>query len=127
MMYDEPMAGLYQQTDIAIQAAAATPHQLVMMLFDGLRDELICAKGHIEAGRYEHKVKSINKCINILNGLTSVLNYEDGGDLSVTISKLYDYCVYRLYEASNLLSIEIIAEVEGILAALYQGWEGMKH
>ncbi|WP_016682449.1 flagellar protein FliS, partial [Yersinia pestis] len=43
------------------------------------------------------------------------------------ISKLYDYCVYRLYEASNLLSIEIIAEVEGILAALYQGWEGMKH
>lgn len=62
MMYDEPMAGLYQQTDIAIQAAA-TPHQLVMMLFDGLRDELICAKGHIEAGVMSIKLRVL---INVL-------------------------------------------------------------
>ncbi len=66
MMYDEPMAGLYQQTDIDIQAAAATPHQLVIMLFDGLRDELIRAKGHIEAGRYEQRV-----LINVLIFLTA--------------------------------------------------------
>lgn len=36
--------GHYQQSDLAIQAAAANPHQLVLMLFNGLMDELVRAK-----------------------------------------------------------------------------------
>ena len=45
--------GHYQQSDLAIQAAAANPHQLVLMLFNGLMDELVRAKSHIAARRYD--------------------------------------------------------------------------
>lgn len=117
--------GLYQDSDLAIQAAAATPHQLVLMLFSGLMDELVRAKSHIMAKRYERKVQSINKCIDILNALTSALDYEKGGDLALSLANLYDYCVYRLYDASHKLSVEYIDEVEAILSNLRSGWEEM--
>lgn len=115
----------YQDADLAIRTAAATPHQLVVMLFSGLMDELTRAKGHIQARRFERKAESINKCIDILNALTSALDYERGGELALRLAGLYDYCVYRLYDASHHLSVEQIAEVETILRNIQEGWEGM--
>ena len=117
--------GLYQQSDLAIQAAAANPHQLVLMLFRGMMDELVRAKSHISARRYERKAQSINKCIDILNALTSSLDFDKGGELALSLANLYDYCVYRLYDASNNLSIEHLEEVETILGNLQDGWEKM--
>lgn len=76
--------GHYQQSDLAIQAAAANPHQLVLMLFNGLMDELVRAKSHIAARRFDRKVQSINKCIDILNALTSSLDFEKGGELALS-------------------------------------------
>ena len=127
MMYGNTQEGYgqYQQSDLAIQAAAANPHQLVLILFKGLMDELVRAKSHIAARRYERKVKSINKCIDILNALTSALDFENGGELALTLANLYDYCVYRLYDASHKLSTESIEEVEKILSNIQDGWEKM--
>jgi len=117
--------GHYQQSDLAIQAAAANPHQLVLMLFNGLMDELVRAKSHIAARRYDRKVQSINKCIDILNALTSSLDFDKGGELALSLANLYDYCVYRLYDASHKLSIASVEEVEVILRNLQDGWERM--
>ncbi|MCE0489855.1 flagellar export chaperone FliS [Pantoea sp. Mb-10] len=116
----------YSEADLAIRTAASTPHQLVLMLFTGLQDELIRAKGHIVAKRFERKASSISKCIDILNALTSALDYERGGELAQRLASLYDYCVYRLYDASHNLSLAQIEEVEGLLATLREGWEGMQ-
>ena len=117
--------GHYQQSDLAIQAAAANPHQLVLMLFNGLMDDLVRAKSHIAARRYDRKVQSVNKCIDILNALTSSLDFEKGGELALSLANLYDYCVYRLYDASHKLSVASVEEVEVILRNLQDGWEKM--
>lgn len=122
---DQEGFGLYHQSELAMKAAAATPHQLVLMLFSGLMDELVRAKSHITARRYERKAQSINRCIDILNALTSSLDFEKGGELALSLANLYDYSVYRLYEASNKLSVEYIEEVETILGNIQDGWEKM--
>lgn len=115
----------FYETDMAAQVAAATPHQLVMMMFNGLADELVRARSHIVAKRYERKAQSINKCIDILNALTSALDYDKGGELARNLASLYDYCVHRLYEASHSLSTEMIDEVDALLAELREGWQAM--
>ncbi len=43
----------------------------------------------------------------------------------MSLANLYDYCVYRLYDASHKLSVEQIEDVEAILGNLQQGWEKM--
>lgn len=62
------------------RAAAASPYELVLVLFDGLLDELARARGHIEAKRYQQKGQSLEKCLNILGGLNGALDYENGGN-----------------------------------------------
>jgi len=115
----------YQELDLASKTASASPHQLVLVLYAGLMDELVRAKSHIEAKRYERKAKSINKCIDILNALTSALEFDTGGDVVLNLARLYDYCVYRLYEASEAMSVSKIDEVLHILGNLREGWEGL--
>lgn len=109
---------------LAIRTAASTPHQLVVMLFTGLLDELSRAKGYIEARCHDRQTGSINKCIDTLNALIGALDFDNGGELALRLAELYDDCVYRLYDASHHLAIEQIEQVEEILRAIQQGWEG---
>ena len=105
----------YRTTDLEARAAAASPYELVLVLFDGLLDELARARGHIEAKRFQHKGRSLDKCMNILNGLSSALDYEAGGQVVQDLARLYDYCIYRLSDVSVNLSLEGLDEVAGLL------------
>lgn len=48
-MFFESGYDSYQQVDLDAQAASASPHQLVVMLIDGLLNEIERTRGHIEA------------------------------------------------------------------------------
>ncbi|WP_130099868.1 flagellar export chaperone FliS [Siccibacter turicensis] len=117
--------GLYKEMDLASRTAAASPLDLVLVLYNGLMDELQRAKSHIDNRRYERKAQSINKCIDILNALTSSLEFDTGGDLVLNLARLYDHCVYRLYEASGQMEKVKIDEVIAIISNLKEGWEGL--
>ncbi|KWR84720.1 MULTISPECIES: flagellar export chaperone FliS [Pseudomonas] len=115
----------YRTTDLEARAAAASPYELVLVLFDGLLDELARARGHIEARRFQHKGRSLDKCMNILNGLSGALDYEAGGPVVQDLARLYDYCIYRLSDVSVNLSLEGLDEVAGLLGTLREGWAGV--
>jgi len=115
----------YRAVDLEARAAAASPYELVLVLFDGLLDELARARGHIEGKRYQQKGQSLEKCLNILNGLNSALDYDNGGEVVQGLSRLYDYCIYRLSDVSVTLSLEGVDEVVHLLGVLREGWEGV--
>jgi flagellar protein FliS len=115
----------YRSIDLEARAAAASPYELVLVLFDGLLDELARARGHIEAKRFEQKGRSLEKCLNILNGLNGALDYENGGEVVQGMARLYDYCIYRLSDVSVSLSLEGLDEVVKLLGILREGWEGV--
>jgi flagellar protein FliS len=115
----------YRSVDLEAKAASASPYELVLVLFDGLLDELARARGHIEAKRYQEKGRSLEKCLNILNGLNGALDYDNGGEVVQGLSRLYDYCIYRLSDVSVSLSLEGLEEVEQLLGVIREGWEGV--
>ncbi|MGE8497051.1 MAG: flagellar export chaperone FliS [Pseudomonas sp.] len=115
----------YRSVDLEARAAAASPYELVLVLFDGLLDELARARGHIEGKRYQQKGQSLEKCLSILNGLNSALDYDNGGEVVQGLSRLYDYCIYRLSDVSVSLSLEGLDEVVHLLGVLREGWEGV--
>lgn len=115
----------YRSVDLEARAAAASPYELVLMLFDGLLDELARARGHIEGKRYQQKGQSLEKCLNILNGLNSALDYEGGGEVVQGLARLYDYCIYCLSEVSVSLDLAGLDEVVNLLGVLREGWDGV--
>ncbi|HGL4260755.1 flagellar export chaperone FliS [Burkholderia dolosa] len=117
--------GDYQAASLASQTASASPVRLVIVLMDGLLDEMARARAHIEAGRYEEKGNSLNKCIGMLHGLTSALDFEGGNDIVVDLARLYEYCTVRLNKAGLALDPFLIDEVSKLIRTLRAAWEGV--
>ncbi|HHI5046157.1 TPA: flagellar export chaperone FliS [Vibrio parahaemolyticus] len=112
----------YQQVDLDAQAAAANPHQLVIMLIDGLLDEIERIRGHLAAKRLAEKGAGINKCMNILIGLTSALDDENGGEIAESLRQLYDFCQVELYYASVQNDADRLMNVERVMGNIREGW-----
>ncbi|WP_051117718.1 flagellar export chaperone FliS [Vibrio campbellii] len=112
----------YQQVDLDAQAASANPHQLVVMLIDGLLDEIERIRGHLAASRLEAKGVSINKCMNILIGLSSALDEENGGEIAENLRQLYDFCQVELYYTSVQNDATRLDNVERVMGNIREGW-----
>lgn len=116
----------YHRVNLGSLAAQASPVQLILLLTDGLLEELVRARGHMQARRYEQKARSLSRCIDMLNGLSSALDFEAGGELVQNLNRLYGYCARRLYEAGFKLEPGMVEEVIGLITPLRRGWQGFQ-
>jgi flagellar secretion chaperone FliS len=115
----------YHAVNLNAQTARATPVQLVLILMDGLLEEIARARAHIEARRYEQKAVSLDRCVEILNGLSSSLETDNGGEVVSNLGWLYDYCAWRLSEGGVKLDTGMLDEVTGLLETIRHGWVGL--
>jgi flagellar protein FliS len=125
-MMNQDAYSSYHSVNLDAQTARASPVELVLVLTDGLLEELARARGHVIGKRYELKANSLNKCTEIINGLSSSLDYDQGGEVVANLGRLYDYCVARLYRAGVDMDPAIIDEVVGLLTTIKQGWLGVQ-
>jgi flagellar secretion chaperone FliS len=116
----------YHAVNLGAQTAQASPVQLVLILMDGLLDELARTRAHIEAHRYELKATSLERAIGILNGLSSALDLEAGGEVVANLGRLSEFCAERLHQAGVTMDPVMVDEVSGILQTLREGWQGMQ-
>ncbi len=116
----------YMNVNLGAQTAQASPVQLMLILVNGLQDELARVKAHIQAGRYELKARSIDKCTGILNGMSSALDTQAGGEWVLQLAELYDYCARRLHAAGFSLDPAPVDEVARLMDTLREGWEGLQ-
>lgn len=116
----------YHAVNLKAQTANASPVQLVLILMDGLLEELARTRAHIAAKRYELKARGLDKCVDILNGLSSALDLENGGEVVQNLARLYDYCAWRLYKSGLELEVAMIDEVVGLLVRIRGGWQGVQ-
>ncbi|RRW88834.1 flagellar export chaperone FliS [Pandoraea apista] len=117
----------YHAANLESQIANASPVQLVLLLTDGLLDELARARAHILARRIDAKGVSIGRCIELLNGLSSSLDMSAGGDVVTNLAALYDHCTWRLNVASIELDVTPLDEAVQLISILREGWQGTKH
>ena len=116
----------YHSVNLGAQVAHASPVKLVLLLTDGLLEELVRARAHIDHRRFDLKARSLDRCVDMLNGLSSALDFEQGGEVCENLGRLYDYCADRLYRAGIDLDPSIVDEVSGLLTTLRRGWQGMQ-
>ncbi|AHI66390.1 flagellar export chaperone FliS [Burkholderia thailandensis] len=114
----------YHAANLESQIANASPIQLVLVLTDGLLDEIARARAHIVARRIEAKGASIGRCIELLNGLASSLDMTAGSEVVTNLAALYDYCVRRLNVAGIELNVEPLDEAAHLIGVLREGWQG---
>ena len=85
----------YGEGNHTSQAMVADKVELIQMLFDGLLDSLVTARGHIQRNAIEDKNKSLVRAGRIVIGLQGALDLEKGGDLARNLHELYSYVTRR--------------------------------
>ena len=112
----------YGEGNHASQAMVADKVELIQMLFDGLIDSLVTAKGHIQRGSIEDKNKSLVRAGRIVLGLQGALDMEKGGDLARNLYELYSYVTRRLVHVNARNDLDALQEVHTLLNEIRQAW-----
>jgi len=113
----------YQQIGLETGIGSASPHQLVLMLFDGMLTAIGDARQHMKTRNTAAKGAATSKAIRIVSeGLRASLDMDRGGDIARQLYDLYDYMGSRLVEANLKNSQEILAEVSALVCELRTAW-----
>ncbi|MCB1896776.1 MAG: flagellar export chaperone FliS [Zoogloeaceae bacterium] len=116
-------ATAYARVGVETKVSTASPHQLIVMLYDGALLAINTAAVSMDAGDIPNKGKSISQAINIIaNGLKASLDMEAGGEIAERLSSLYDYMSQRLLHANLQNSRPALDEVSGLLNELREAW-----
>ncbi|NEX16944.1 MAG: flagellar protein FliS [Halochromatium sp.] len=116
-------AGAYARVGVESGVMSASPHQLIVMLFDGALASIRAARIHMQGGNIAEKGKAISKALDIINnGLAAALDAERGGEIAERLASLYDY-IARLLLAANLHNDEkSLNEAETLLEDVAAAW-----
>lgn len=118
--------GAYATVGMETGVMSASPHQLILMLFDGAEAALRAGLQQMLAGDIPAKGRSISKGIDIIqNGLRASLDKNAGGELATNLEALYDYMIERLLQANLHNDPERIHEVLRLLGELHGAWKSI--
>ena len=105
-----------------IKAATANRVELIQMLFDGLLDNLMAAKGHIEHKNIAEKGRCLQRASRILVALKGALDFEKGGELALNLNELYAYVLRRVIIVNAQNDLEALAEVHSLMSEIRDAW-----
>jgi flagellar secretion chaperone FliS len=113
----------YASVGINTAVESASPHALILMLYDGLLKQLRVGRAHMLNKEIAHKATCISRALNILDqGLSLSLDLKAGGDLGQQLESLYDYCSRRLLHANLKNDVAALDEVIGLIEPLRAAW-----
>ncbi|MEW6763095.1 MAG: flagellar export chaperone FliS [Pseudomonadota bacterium] len=119
-------ASAYAKVGVETGVLAASPHRLIVMLFEGAETALRAALAQMSARDIPGKGRSISKAINIIdNGLRASLDTKAGGEIAGNLEALYEYMNTRLLQANLNNSEEMVQEVLKLLGELKGAWESI--
>ena len=113
----------YGQIKNDAQTAYASPHQLMLMLFDGAIEAMSMTVGAIQNKNFELRSKQNTRSITIINGMRDCLDMEAGGDLANNLYSLYQYMAQELFKASFKNDADTIQNIQTMLKDIRESWE----
>ena len=114
----------YAQVGVETGVAYASPHKLVLMLFEGAQLAVATARLHMQNNEIAARGEAISKAIMIIDhGLKASLDVKAGGEIAESLYALYEYMSKRLLVANLNNQADILEEVSKLLAELHGAWE----
>jgi flagellar protein FliS len=119
-------ANAYAKVGLETGVIAASPHKLIVMLFEGAIVAINNASAQMKAGAFEEKGKAITKAILIVDeGMRASLDKKNGGDIAANLDALYGYIIQCLLRANLRNDQALLDESLGLLTDLKAAWDAI--
>jgi flagellar protein FliS len=116
------LSGIYRQVGVETGVKSAGPHQLVLMLYDGLLESIAQARGALREQKIDVKARAVTRAVRIVDeGLKPALS-PAGGDLSANLSDLYTYVSMRLMQGHARNDDAALDECRRLVVPLRDAW-----
>lgn len=113
----------YEDIDLETKVVAASPIQLVILLYDGAISSCKTAVIQLNNQNMEKKGQAISKAIMIIeSGLRVSLDKKVGGEIAENLDAMYRYMSDCLYAANLRKQVEPVQEVIDLLVDLRSAW-----
>jgi len=108
----------YKRTEVA----TADQGKLILMMYDGAIKFVEIAKNKLRENDMAGKGIYISKAQGIISELMASLNMEGGGEIALSLEKLYAFMNRQLRIANVNKDIKPLDSVAKILGVLREGW-----
>lgn len=116
-------ASAYTNVGLETGVRAASPHKLIIMLYDGALQSLARAREGMLGGQVAQKGEAFSKAIRIIEeGLRASLDAKRGGEIATRLDELYRYMTTRLLTANLRNDAAALDEVSRLLTELRDAW-----
>lgn len=116
-------ARAYAIVGVESRADGSGPHEVVLLLFEGLLERIALGKLAIEQRDVSNKIRHLERALQILGeGLRTHLDLKAGGELAQQLDQLYGYCSVRLLQANIHNDAAALTEVQTLLQPIAQAW-----
>ena len=125
-MYTNSRNAVHAYANVGLETGvvAASPHQLIVMLYEGAELAVRMAIKYMNEGDIAKKSTAISKASNIIqDGLRTALDQQQGGNIAQQLDALYDYMNKRLMLAHINNQTAPLEEVLGLLRELHGAWQ----
>ncbi|HJO65474.1 flagellar export chaperone FliS [Sphingomonas sanguinis] len=119
-------AATYRQIDVVGRTATADGPELVQLLYEELISSLRSAAWATEHGQLARKSERVTRATAILFALEAGLDFENGGDISITFAKLYTGARRQIVEGSLDQNPQVFRDVAASIADIAEAWETVR-
>ena len=113
----------YKENSISTQS----PGNLVVMLYEGAVNFLEQAIVALSEKDHERKANRINRAVAIIEELNINLDMEAGGEVALSLGRLYVFMLRHLNQAVTKSDPEMIRNVIRLLKELNESWKAISN
>lgn len=103
---------------------AASPHKLVVIVFEQLVVNLERARIAMERNDVELRLTSLRRARDIVTELLGTLDFEQGGALANQLADLYQYLLFELVDIGKRGDLYVMRKLVNIASLLRDGFVG---
>lgn len=115
----------YREIDVAARVEGATPHGLVMIMFDELLKGLDTLAAAESAQDIARRNAAQARAISLLHGLETSLDYKRGGEIAGNLAAIYREARRLLGSAPGMDRVTAIGQARDMLATVSGAWEAI--
>jgi flagellar protein FliS len=116
----------YKAVDLQTRVEAASPHELISLLFQGAISHITRAIECMKRNQIKEKGEHLSRAIGILDGLKGSLNMKEGGDVSKNLLAFYNQIQNLLLKGNIQNSEQILIKSKELLDEVHGAWLAIK-
>jgi flagellar protein FliS len=114
--------GSYKAVDTASRVEGASPHDLVVILFDEVLLRLDASIRHAQRGETVPMIQARARASAIVIALEESLDFNKGGELALALARIYREASRRINAAMSVDKVDLLVSARQMLSEIAEAW-----